>query len=118
MPSSDCVKMISSACSNTLRYRSSLPCKSLVRAVTGMYEKVVKLSRTIPDDHYVAAINIDHPGWLADFVVSDLDVQRADADRSLVEVSFRIEGRGNGEDLAEVLGRIDGVTSVKLAAGD
>src|SRR3954447_23908708 len=46
---------------------------SLVRAVTGMYEKVVKLSRTIPDDHYVAAINIDHPGWLADFVISDLE---------------------------------------------
>jgi ATP-dependent Lon protease len=43
-----------------------------------MYEKVVKLSRTIPDDHYVAAINIDQAGWLADFVVSDLDLSVLD----------------------------------------
>src|SRR6187402_3408835 len=51
---------------------------ALVRAVIGMYEKVVKLSRSIPDDHYVAAINIDQAGWLADFVVSDLELSVAD----------------------------------------
>ncbi len=49
--------------------------EALLRAVSSMYEKVVRLSRTIPDDHYIAAINIDEPGWLADFVVSDLDLQ-------------------------------------------
>ncbi|HKG26350.1 MAG TPA: endopeptidase La, partial [Thermomicrobiales bacterium] len=47
---------------------------ALIRAVLGMYEKVVKLSRSIPDDHYVAAINIDQAGWLADFVVADLEL--------------------------------------------
>jgi len=46
----------------------------LMRAVLGMYEKVTKLSRTIPDDHYVAAMNVDEPGWLADFVISDLEL--------------------------------------------
>ncbi|MCC7371322.1 MAG: endopeptidase La [Chloroflexi bacterium] len=51
---------------------------ALIRAVIGMYEKVVKLSRSIPDDHYVAAINIDQAGWLADFVVSDLELSVAD----------------------------------------
>ncbi|HZO33063.1 MAG TPA: endopeptidase La [Chloroflexota bacterium] len=51
---------------------------ALIRAVLGMYEKVVKLSRTIPDDHYVAAINIDQAGWLADFVVSDLELTVTD----------------------------------------
>jgi ATP-dependent Lon protease len=51
--------------------------EALLRAVLGLYEKVVKLSRTVPDDHYVAAINIDEPGWLADFVVSDLELQVA-----------------------------------------
>ena len=51
---------------------------ALIRAVLGMYEKVVKLSRSIPDDHYVAAINIDQAGWLADFVVSDLELSVAD----------------------------------------
>src|SRR5688572_8990068 len=48
--------------------------EALMRAVLGLYEKVVKLSRTLPDDHYVAAMNIDQPGWLADFVVSDLEL--------------------------------------------
>src|SRR6266540_2074282 len=48
--------------------------EALMRAVLSLYEKVVKLSRTIPDDHYVAGINIDEPGWLADFAVSDLEL--------------------------------------------
>ena len=51
---------------------------ALIRAVLGMYEKVVKLSRSIPDDHYVAAINIDQAGWLADFIVSDLELSVTD----------------------------------------
>ena len=46
----------------------------LMRAVLGIYDKISKLSRTIPEDHHVAAMNIDEPGWLADFVVSDLDL--------------------------------------------
>ncbi|MCC7106208.1 MAG: endopeptidase La [Chloroflexi bacterium] len=48
--------------------------EALSRAVLSMYEKITKLSRTIPEDHYVAAMNIDEPGWLADFVVSDLEI--------------------------------------------
>ncbi|MFN8523369.1 MAG: endopeptidase La [Chloroflexota bacterium] len=48
--------------------------EALMRAVLGLYEKSVRLSRTIQDEHYVAAMNIDEPGWLADFVVSDLDI--------------------------------------------
>ena len=52
--------------------------EALMRAVLGLYEKVVKLSRTIPDDHYVAASNIDDPGWMADFVVSDLELPVAE----------------------------------------
>ncbi len=47
---------------------------ALMRAVLSLYEKVVRLSRTIPDEHQVAAINVDEPGWLADFVVSDLEL--------------------------------------------
>jgi ATP-dependent Lon protease len=48
--------------------------EALMRAVLGMYEKITKLSRSIPDEHYVAAMNIDEPGWLADFVVSDVEL--------------------------------------------
>ena len=52
--------------------------EALMRAVLGLYEKVSKLSRTVPDDHYVAAVNIDEAGWLADFIVSDLDLTVAE----------------------------------------
>ena len=48
--------------------------EALVRAVISLYEKCTKLSPTIPDDHHVAAMNIDEPGPLADFVASDLDL--------------------------------------------
>ncbi|HEY7066234.1 MAG TPA: endopeptidase La [Chloroflexota bacterium] len=48
--------------------------EALVRAVVSLYEKCTKLSPAIPEDHYVAAVNIDEPGPLADFVASDLDL--------------------------------------------
>lgn len=48
--------------------------EALMRAVLGLYEKCTKLSPSIPDDHYVAAMNVDEAGWLADFVASDLDL--------------------------------------------
>ncbi len=48
--------------------------EALLRAVVSLYERCTKLSPSIPDDHYVAAMNIDEPGPLADFVASDLDL--------------------------------------------
>ncbi|HET9223771.1 MAG TPA: endopeptidase La, partial [Roseiflexaceae bacterium] len=43
-----------------------------------LFEKVVKLSRTLPDDSYIMAMNVDEPGWLADLIASTLplDVPR------------------------------------------
>jgi ATP-dependent Lon protease len=51
--------------------------EALVRAVVSLYEKCTKLSPSIPDEHHVAAMNIDEPGPLADFVASDLDLSVA-----------------------------------------
>ncbi|MBI4321745.1 MAG: endopeptidase La [Chloroflexi bacterium] len=48
--------------------------EALMRAVLALFEKCVKLSRTLPDDAYVAAMNVDEPGWLADLVASTLDL--------------------------------------------
>jgi ATP-dependent Lon protease len=48
--------------------------EALMRAVVSLYEKCTKLNSSIPDDHYVAALNIDDPGALADFISSDLDL--------------------------------------------
>ncbi len=38
--------------------------EALMRAVLSLYEKVARLSRTIPDEHHAAAINVDEAaGW-------------------------------------------------------
>jgi ATP-dependent Lon protease len=49
--------------------------EALVRAVLALFEKVVQLSRTLPEDAYVAAMNISEPGPLADLIASFLDLE-------------------------------------------
>jgi len=51
--------------------------EALMRAVLGTFEKVVQLSRNLSNEAYVAAMNIDEPGWLADFIASNLDIPLA-----------------------------------------
>ncbi|MDX1412552.1 MAG: endopeptidase La [Candidatus Promineifilaceae bacterium] len=46
--------------------------EALMRAVLTLFEKVVALNRNIPDDAYTYALNMNQPGWLADFVTSAL----------------------------------------------
>ena len=48
--------------------------EALMRAVLAMFEKCVKLSRSLSDDAYIAAMNIDEPGWLADLIASTLEL--------------------------------------------
>ena len=48
--------------------------EALMRAVITLFEKVVTLNRNIPEDAYTYALNINEPGWLADFVASTLMV--------------------------------------------
>ncbi len=51
-----------------------LPTEALMRAVLALFEKAIHLSPNMPDDAYVAAINADTPGWLADLVASTLNL--------------------------------------------
>jgi len=53
---------------------TSLSTEALMRAVLALYEKVVELSHNIPNDAYVAAMNVEEPGWLADLISSTLDL--------------------------------------------
>ena len=46
----------------------------LMRAVLALFEKVVELNRKLPDEVYAFSINIDAPGWLADFIASTMDM--------------------------------------------
>jgi ATP-dependent Lon protease len=51
-----------------------LSTKALMRAVLAMFEKVVQLSHSLPEEAYVYALNIDDPNWLADMVTQSLDL--------------------------------------------
>ncbi len=53
------------------------PTEALMRATLALFEKVVRFSRNIPDDAYVAAMNAEEPGWLADLVASFLELDVA-----------------------------------------
>ncbi|MCD6519057.1 MAG: endopeptidase La [Anaerolineae bacterium] len=74
-----------------------LSTEALMRAVLALFEKVLQLSRNIPEDAYVAAVNAEKPGLLADLIASvlDLDVSKrqellevADATERLQKVSI------------------------------
>jgi ATP-dependent Lon protease len=51
----------------------TLALEALLRAVLALFEKCVKLSRMLPEEAYITAMNIDEPGWLADFILSSLE---------------------------------------------
>lgn len=69
----------------------TLAVEALVRAALALFEKCVKLSNTLPEEAYITAMNIEDPGWLADFVVSALELP-VEMRQNILEV-FNIEER-------------------------
>ncbi len=55
----------------------SLSTEALMRAVLALFEKVVRLSRSLNDDAFVAAMNVEEPGWLADLIASVITLDTA-----------------------------------------
>jgi len=51
--------------------------EALKRNVLKLYKGCVELSPNLAEEQYVAALNIDHPGPLADFIVSTLRLELA-----------------------------------------
>jgi len=43
---------------------------ALMRTVLELFQKCVQLNRSLPEEAYLYALNIDQPGWLADMVVT------------------------------------------------
>ncbi len=56
-------------------HQVTLGTEALMRAVLSLFEKVVQLSHTLPEDAYVAAMNLAEPGPLADLIASLLDLR-------------------------------------------
>ncbi len=69
----------------------TLAVEALVRAAMALFEKCVKLSNTLPEEAIITAMNIDQPGWLADFIVSALEPPVA-VRQSILE-AFNVEER-------------------------
>jgi len=61
----------------------TLAVEALMRAVLALFEKCVQLDRNLPDDAYVAAMNIDEPSWLADMVASVIDLSMGERQQLL-----------------------------------
>jgi ATP-dependent Lon protease len=71
----------------------SLSSEALMRAVLALFEKCVHLNRNLPDDAYVAAMNIDEPGWLADMIASvmDFDLEQRQQILATVDPTTRLQ---------------------------
>ncbi len=57
---------------------NDLTAQALMRAVLALFEKCVQLDQDMPEDAYVAALNADEPGWLADLITSlmEFDIEK------------------------------------------
>ena len=48
--------------------------QALMRSVLEMFDRVVQLDRSIPEEAHVFAMNISEPGWLADMIATSLSL--------------------------------------------
>ena len=48
--------------------------ETMMKATMALFEKCIKLSPSLPEDAYVAAMNVDEPGWLADLIASTIEI--------------------------------------------
>ncbi|NTU86204.1 MAG: AAA family ATPase, partial [Chloroflexales bacterium] len=64
----------------------TLAIEAMMRAVLSLFEKVVRLSRTLADDSYITALNVEDPGGLADLVASTLPISVASRQQILETV--------------------------------
>lgn len=71
----------------------SLSSEALMRAILALFEKCVHLNRNVPDDAYVAAMNIDEAGWLADMIASvmDFDLEQRQQILETVDPTTRLQ---------------------------
>jgi ATP-dependent Lon protease len=71
----------------------TLGTEALMRAVLSLFEKVVQLSHQLPEDAYVAAMNVSEPGPLADLIASliDLDFAQRQELLEIVEPASRLQ---------------------------
>jgi ATP-dependent Lon protease len=67
--------------------------QALMRAVLAMFKQVVELNRSLSEDVYIYAMNIEDPSWLADMVTQtlDLSIQERQEMLELLDPSLRLQ---------------------------
>jgi len=60
--------------------------EALMRTVLEMFEKVVQLNHSLPDEAYVYAMNVEEPGHLADLIAQMIDLEVSQR-QELLEIS-------------------------------
>ncbi|MBE7513865.1 MAG: endopeptidase La [Anaerolineales bacterium] len=73
----------------------------LMRAVTTMFEKCIQINRNLPEEALIYAMNISEPGWLADLIISTLNLS-LDERQEFLEL---FDSRDRLARVSEVLGR-------------
>ncbi|MBN1264527.1 MAG: endopeptidase La [Anaerolineales bacterium] len=58
---------------------------ALMRVVLTLFEKYVEMNRSLPDEAYIYALNIDNPAWLGDLIASTLSISSLEA-QTILEV--------------------------------
>ena len=48
--------------------------EALMRAVLSLFERVVRLDHSLPEEAFIYAMNVDDPGWLADLITQTLQI--------------------------------------------
>ncbi len=61
--------------------------EALQRNALNLFQKIVELAPNLPEDAYVAAMNVDDAGKLADFITSNINVELAERQEILEAVS-------------------------------
>jgi ATP-dependent Lon protease len=70
----------------------------LMKRVLGVFEQCVKLNKNLPEDAYVAAMNVETPGRLADLIASTVDLDTATR-QGLLEVLDPVDRLQRASDL-------------------
>ncbi len=61
--------------------------EALMRTVKNLFEKVMQLNESIPEEAFLFALNIEEPGWLADMVATSLSLPLSDRQAILAELN-------------------------------
>ncbi len=60
------------------------PIQALMRSALSLFEQVVQLNRSVPEEAHLFALNVSEPGWLADMIATALSLDLEDRQELLL----------------------------------